>query len=294
MSSNFSLVVVNLFIGLCRGSAGLPRLLRDLGYQDRWIERHFHNQDHDIVHPELVLSSKANNHTILLECKSGPNTDVGQLRRYSRVRSRDLVERLFLEDDECGDHDVAIVGLEEHRERLSIALEGGDTMFPLLVANDGGLALALNEFSYAELSDVFRPALDISWDLVPLSWIPFDHDSELWEVAEVVMPLVLSKMVRREPRIDARSICVDASSWSIIGTTERQQMERKVVQVFSEAWHGEFRDFFRMVGDDLVVENNPVELDAARSTLGFQRLQRLQTEMLHRLRAEGYQLSLFN
>lgn len=291
MSSNFSLVIVNLFIGMCRGAAGVPRVLRDLGYEDKWIERQFPNQDFDLVHPELVLASRAENHTLLLEAKSGANTQTAQLARYDRVETADLRERLFLPHDETGSHDVTIVGLEEHEQRLRIGIEG-QYDFPLLVASNRGLALRLNEFQVVQLNTAFQPYLGIDWDSVTLSWIPFDHDSELWEVAEVVIPEVVARMVKREPRIEAAPICSSRSSWAIIGRPEKNQMEAKVRQVFREAATNEFRSYLRLRDGGLDVTNNPLELDVPGQSLAFRRLQRLQREFLGRLRVHGDQLEL--
>ena len=44
-SLSFSLTMLNLWIGMCRGVVGLPRDLKSLGYQDKWIEYRFVNQD---------------------------------------------------------------------------------------------------------------------------------------------------------------------------------------------------------------------------------------------------------
>lgn len=291
MFSNFSLRLINLFIGMCRGSRGVPDALRLLGYEDRWIERQFFNQDHEAVHPELILASDTRHHALLFEAKSGANTDGDQLRRYSRISSDDLRERAFLTENESRSHDVAVVGLSEHRERLRIGIEGAWEV-PLLLADEDGLSLALNAFAYEELSDVFRPTLEIVWEAIPMSWIPFDHGSQLWEVAEVVMPEVLGAMVKREPRIGCRSICQARSSWDIIGRDERAQMEGKVRDVFSEAARREFSEYVRVHGQHLLIVDNPINLDGGRSTQALQKLKRLNAEFLTRLRAEGDQLEL--
>ncbi len=291
MSSNFSLRVINLFIGMCRGSKGVPDVLRLLGYADRWIERQFFNQDHEAVHPELILASNDRHHALLLEAKSGANTDRDQLRRYSRISSDDLRGNAFLSEGESRSHDLAVIGLSEHADRLRIGIEG-EWGFPLILADDEGLSLDINAFAYQELSDVFRPTLEIAWGTIPMSWIPFDHGSDLWEVAEVVMPEVMGAMIKREPRIGCRSICQARSSWDIIGGPEKGQMEAKVRDVFTEAARREFSEYVRVDGQHLVIINNPINLDGARSTQALQKLERLNAEFLTRLRADGNQLEL--
>ena len=107
--SNLNLALMNLFVGMCKGLAGLPRDFRNLQYVDKWIELRFANTDQEQVAPELIVSSRRLNHTILFEWKSGPNLEADQLRRYSRVTQDDLSERAALAIEETGSHDVAVV-----------------------------------------------------------------------------------------------------------------------------------------------------------------------------------------
>ncbi len=112
----FNLKMLNLWIGLCRGVAGLPDALRKLGYEDKWIEYTFANQDIEKVCPDLIVASEQLGHTILLEFKSGANTEPDQLRRYSRVTQENLVTA-FISREAARNHDVSIVGRNEHGER---------------------------------------------------------------------------------------------------------------------------------------------------------------------------------
>jgi hypothetical protein len=83
--SNLNLALMNLFVGMCKGVIGLPRDFRKLQYVDKWIELRFANVDQEQVAPELIVSSRLLNHTILFEWKTGPNFAADQLRRCSRV-----------------------------------------------------------------------------------------------------------------------------------------------------------------------------------------------------------------
>ena len=286
--SNFSLLVLNLWISLCRGVRGLPSAIHDLGYQDRAIERRFENQDLESVHPELIIASRRLGHTILFEFKAGANTDADQLRRYSRVTSRDLEQRVYLEAAEVTRHDVAVIGKEENRERLMIGIREEGHTFPLIVADDQGLELVLSAFSEGSFDAVMRPRFDFDWAAVSMAWVPFDHGSDLWEIAEVIIPQVLKRMRRREPRIEARSVCAEVPSWDCIGPPERNQMQTKVSAVMREAAHHEFRDYFRFRNDGIDVTNNPLELGVGATTPSLRRLRRLQRDFITRL--EGGQL----
>ncbi len=60
--------------------------------------------------------------------------------------------------------------------------------------SDDGLAIHRNRFAPNETDAVFRPLLAIDWGNVPNYFFPVDVDSELWELAELVIPKVLELM----------------------------------------------------------------------------------------------------
>src|SRR5262245_33586821 len=113
LSSSFNRRMVNLWIGLCRGVSGLPRDLFDLGYEDRWIDHKFQNQDREVVNPDLMVASRDEANTLVLEFKSGANTDDDQLRKYARIAQDDLVRGAFIERNAATSHDIVVVGLAD-------------------------------------------------------------------------------------------------------------------------------------------------------------------------------------
>ena len=172
--NKLNLALMNLFVGMCKGVAGVPRHFRNLRYVDKWIELQFANSDQEVITPELIVSSRQLNHTILFEWKSGPNLEADQLRRYSRVTRDDLRERAGLAVEEIGSHDVGVIGLEEYRERLAMGINEGGYTFPLLLATEQGLAIHMNRFIRNETDAVFRPLLEINWETVPNYFFPVD------------------------------------------------------------------------------------------------------------------------
>src|SRR6266516_4612561 len=134
--------MLNLWIGLCKGVQGLPRSIRDLGYREHSIEQVIRNQDNDICNPELIVASEMLAHSMLLEWKSGQNTEADQLQRYSRLTSLDLTNIALLSARAAKTFDVVIVGHAEHAERLKSGIVSGGYPFPLLLADDAGLHLA--------------------------------------------------------------------------------------------------------------------------------------------------------
>lgn len=243
--SNLNLTLMNLFVGMCKGVVGLPRDFRNLQYVDRWIELRFGNADQEQVAPELVVSSRLLNHTILLEWKTGPNFEADQLRRYSRVTQDDLRQRAVLAVDETGSHDVAVIGLQEHRERLMIGLAEGPYEFPFVLVTDDGLAIHHNRFQQNLTDAVFRPLLTINWDNIPHQFFPVDADSELWEFAELVIPKVLELMSEGEGRILPRHLEETVPCWNVLSPDYQRQLRAKLCNTLDRACQRQFEPYIR-------------------------------------------------
>ena len=283
--SNFNLLILNLWIGLCRGAAGLPRFFKDRGYEAHYIEREFSNQDSERVCPEIILYSTALGHTILVESKSGANTESEQLRRYSRVSSLDLQRKAYVPADACDSYDCTIIGLRSYSDRLKVGIEAGSYTFPLLAAEDAGLSLVLNEFSVDEVNDVFTPRLDLDWNLVPMQFVPINTESTDWEIAETVMPIVLELMNAGETRITSVQICIRmCTTWGVMGPDGQRQMTAAVDRVLDGAAHGEFSEFFAFRKGVLRIVQNPLELESPKTAQAYKTLQKAQQQMLARMR----------
>lgn len=297
---SFNLTMLNLWIGMCRGATGVPKALREMGYQDKWIEWRFFNEKLEHVCPDLIVASNEMKHTMLLEFKSGANAEPDQLRRYSNVTRDDLVQKAFMEARAAERHDVTLVGQAEHEERLGKGLSEGGYSFPLLAAHDDGLALSLNQFLPAELNTLFAPTLKIDWDRVPTGFVPLDADSELWEVAEVVVPKVLQYLSERRPVVRPGEVCQDVCIvWGSMGSPAKELMEKKVLAVLREAARRHFKPYLRWQSHAgfFEVVDNPLDLKPDRRTAVYRKLQSAQKRFIKRLRrglaAGGEQLSLF-
>lgn len=243
--SNLNLALMNLFVGMCKGLAGLPRNFRNLQYVDKWIELRFANTDQEQVAPELIVSSRRLDHTILFEWKSGPNFEADQLRRYSRVTQDDLRERAGLAVEETGSHDVAVIGLQEHAERLTMGIAKGPYAFPLLLVTEDGLAIHENRFRPNETDAVFRPLLAINWGNVPNYFFPVDVDSESWEFAELVIPKVLELMGNGEARILQSDLEETIHCWNVLSREYQGRLRTKLCDTLDRACQQQFEAYIR-------------------------------------------------
>jgi len=290
-SNNFNLLMLNVWIGMCKGVKGLPRDLRMLGYQDYLIEYAFTNSDGSTVVPELVIGSEKVKHAVLLESKKGANTDTGQLDRYLKVTQHDLTTKAFLPIAVSGSHDVCLVGKEEHKDRLKIGL--GRYPFPLLIVRPDAISLELNNFKRDQLNRVFVPKLEISLTFAPTSFVPFNEESEDWEVAEKVIPYVIQQMFRREATILLEDACHQLiTGWTRIAPDKKPQFRQKIALIFNEACKNEFRRFLQRTPglktgtrtQTWQIRNNPLDMSSHRRSREFKKLKSLQRQFIDALR----------
>ncbi|MGB8991706.1 MAG: hypothetical protein WCD80_06590 [Desulfobaccales bacterium] len=285
---NFNLLMLNLFIGMCRGSYGLPKDLKNLGYVDKWIEYKFNNQDLDIVHPDLIISSEKNKHTILIEFKSGSNTDDDQLKRYFRLTRSDIITKAFLSPLSVNLHDIAIVGKNEHRERLKIGIEKRGYTFPLILETGKGLKLFYNQFQVSETTNIFKPLLKVNWKYIPRSFVPVNSESDLWEIAELLLPKILKYLKEKRTTIDIEEICQDCCiTWDIMGKPGKDDFRSNLKKVLAKAARHEFRGIFRSGGRkfiNLEIINNPLDTDMDKLPRVFRNLREKQKKFIERLR----------
>ena len=278
---------------MARGVAGLPRILHALGYREAAIEAKitFISDSKTVtVCPELLLSSELNKHTILLEVKSGRNTDDEQLARYGAI-TRDILHRVagvFKGPAEA--FDVVINGDEQHAESLAMGVLKGDYPFPIVVKTVEGLKLIHNEFKIAQLTQSFSGGVEIDWNSVPSNFVPIDAESELWEVADVIMPQVLALMAKRAPRISVSEICARTceGTWGVMGPKGQTDILNRVRKVLHAASMGEFKPFLKIDERGSIsyvrIENNPLEYGATPRSKVFKRFHGLQETFVERLR----------
>ena len=225
---------------MCHGAAGLPNSLHALGYIPEGVEIGFNNSEDRPVRPDLIIASAQLHHTVVFEWKSGPNTEADQLQRYSRIAPNDLIGKALVHLNKCATHDVAIIGPNEHRERLQIGVVNGGYPFPVLVVSPGRLEAILNAFVSNDTDAVFRP-LNVNWETIPTGFFPLDADSELWEYAEQIIPAVLEEMFKGAPRIVQNELAKKIIPlWDRMRPDYKGLVKRKIQQVMDHASRSQF------------------------------------------------------
>lgn len=270
----------------------MPSVLRELGYSVLWIEYKFFNSLDQEVVPELILASVPKAHSLLFEWKSGANLEDTQLERYSHITSEDLRTRAWLPGRSADHFDVTIVSKGEHIERILMGIKGGQYTFPVLMVADSKILLKENRFDCQELNQIFGAGLEIDWDVVPMSYVPFDRESPLHMFAEKVIPTILEHMMRREPRINAEMVAeVIVPQWDVIDDKCKKDLRRTIYEVIRQAAQYEFKDYLKYnkdlkhkFGPTWEITSNPLDLRTDKRHTAWKKLQTLQRNFLEALR----------
>ncbi|WP_325310483.1 hypothetical protein [Longimicrobium sp.] len=290
-SSSFNRLLLNAWIGMSRGVVGLPRVLHVFGYRDVAIEKTITfftaDQRKITICPELILTSSITHNTLILEIKSGKNTEADQLARYSEVTTEVLGRSGFPLSalETCS---MVVNGDEKYTTSLQIGIDRGPYNFALIVKTPKGLRLVHNSLHVEDLNNHFTTGLFIDWDTVPNSFIPIDAESALWEVADIVLPHVLALMTKRIPEIQLRDLCARTceASWSVIGPKGQNDILLKVRKVLLAAATSEYKPFLQIQQNwnTVQIHNNPLEFGATSRSKIFQRFTSLQRRFVNRLR----------
>ena len=249
MSSNFRLSVINLLLGMCRGTPGVSGELRGLGYRDVWLNNGLTPDEQDRSHPVFVLASRETRHSLFVEVTGGPEIDPGRLERYARLTAVELRHGTQLSREQTETYGVAVFGRADHRETLRACVAQSDVRPALILKTAEGFVLDANPFVKAALTNIFRPLLSVDWHTVPSSWIPFDHESCSVEVAGAIIPEVVRRLLHGESSIEVDDICRQQVLWDLTTDTGRRKLRNRIGEVLADAGSGEMRRYFSLRGD---------------------------------------------
>lgn len=247
MFSNFRLQITNLLIGMCRGTPGLTAELRELGYREQWITSGFPRDVAGRSHPVMVLASRETRHSLFVEAAAGPRIDSDRLLQYTRTTAVELRRGTNLSREQTETYGVAVFGLARHRDTLRENIEESGVRAALLLCDAEGIRLDANPFVQAALANIFRPLLPISWAGVA-RWIPFDHESGPADIAAVVVPDVVARLLAGETRIDIAEVCREQVLWKLTTEAGQKKLRASVRGALAEAAGREMRKYFRVRG----------------------------------------------
>ena len=249
MSSNFRLSVINLLVGMCRGTPGVSGELGALGYRDVWLNNRLAPAGGDRSHPFVVLASGEMRHSLFVEVTGGPELDPDSLEPYAKLTAVELRQATRLSREQTETYGVAVFGRHDHRETLRDCVARSRIRPALILATPEGLVLDANPFFKAALTNIFRPLLAVDWHSTPMSWIPVDHNSSPAELAGVIVPEVVRRLLHGEFRIGVDEVCRRQALWGLTTDTGRRKLRDRIREVLVDAAGGEMQRYFSLRGD---------------------------------------------
>jgi hypothetical protein len=255
------------------GSPDLPRIFVEAGYTCHAIETRFVVAGQKIVHPELMLCSEVSGHTLIIDAKSGANLGSDQLTRYSVIDHEALVKRAFTTQKASQRHSVLLIGQEQFAPRLllgsrqvpspsrvlAVTLDGTPTEseepngsnqqnipFRRAEAELGlrGLKRIENKFGVRVLDKAFDPTLAIDWDVVPVSFLPIDHESADWEFAQYMLPEIIAAILNSTDKLRLDKLAENIiGHWNIIAADYRRVLSDRMRKILKLASQGRFASF---------------------------------------------------
>lgn len=227
---------INAWIGLCKKGTKFPDTLRDLNYNPEIIEPSFFAEGAK-VNPDIILTTKKHNHSIVIDCKS-KTVDTDQLEKYRRVKNNPeiLIERGIVEttdrsqffsditlssfshlEDPQIDDDFSLVKFETEKNKLK------------RISTYEGYG-----FDFSKLNNVFPIECEENYK-IPTDFYPFDTHEEDEVQFQVSFLQSLMYVALNQKTFDEESILEDAHPlWRLIDNSKKKEFRRKAGTLMGE------------------------------------------------------------
>lgn len=294
-SSIRHLDLVNLTIAFCNRVQGVEPVLAKLGYSVRSVEFSFQNTAGQSVKPDVILSCYSLNDALLFDCKSGKDPKIEQLKRYQGVIRDDLIERAFVQSSSRGDlsFDTTVFCVDEYFGPIKDAMESEGFVFPILALCSDSVKLKANHFGRQEVDIAFSNGVTVDRNAIPGEFVPFDDESEDWEIAERVIPKIIEYMHQNRAHFSISALASDViRMWDMFFPSERSRFKKQISNVVRLAARNQLKGYIvfdktvksRMPEDVWQIASNPLRKQLGKRSKEWQKLQRLGREFVHMLR----------
>ncbi len=291
---NEHLKLLNGLIGFASLIEGWPNPLREQGYVLYWVGPSYLVSNGKKSNPDLVFVSRPLNHCLIFECKSGISTDDEQLEALAATTKDDLIQsaQVSFPDPNTAKFDIVIVCLSDKSQSLINVLDSGNYGFPLLVIDyaTGHAHLERAALNARTLSAMLKGGVSFDKDFWPLGFIPYDETSELIEIANVIMPEVVSLIKLGEPYFDIADIIRNTCPIEAkLHPKEETKLTQKVRSVLYSASKGEFRGLLKPIlgggqYQDKWIVNESIKVGGVEKKVGVRSLQKRTSQFVSRLK----------
>lgn len=261
-TSSKNVLILRALIALCKRDIKLPSVIYDLGYTQIVMEKVIRLENDRSVMPDLVISSRKENHCVVWESKSGRNIDNDQAKRLADIEAKAFTDQLMLnvkiEDDfafdiayACDGQQCQNIRVDLDRVAREVAIVGA---FPLVgFYEESGIKTHSGRFNKESIHGVLANGINFDLREVPTEYLRFDKDSPLSDIAPWVMTNIVAYATRQEPRFSAEQIAKDSygSSWGYIASnTIKNEIAEKIDNMLLDARQNELDGYLTKPGRD--------------------------------------------
>lgn len=259
-TSSKNVLILRALIALCKRDIRLPSDLYDLGYTQVVMDKTIRLEDDRSVMPDLIISSRKENHCVVWESKSGRSIDNDQAKRLASIKARAFPDQLMLnvriEDGFAFDIAYACDGKQCQNIRWDLDRVAQELAsvgaFPLVgFYDESGIKTHSGRFNKENINRVLGDGINIDLREVPTEYLRFDKDSPRSEIARYIMTNIVAYATRQEPRFSAEQIAKDSygSSWDyIVSNTTKNEIAQKIDNILLNARQNELDGYLTKPG----------------------------------------------
>jgi len=286
-------VLICCIMGLAEstGTSGFPNTLHTLGYEVDILEwDEVLNSKGKEVSPDIVLTDKNNNHSLVVECKTS-KLKKDQIERYNDVKKEDLIDwGISTTDPRQLTHDITLVASYENGGTFLATLRQWRCMFPTLQIGLVKIEKIANAFSRTELNKMFP--ITIRLDQAPQYLYPVGRESPDYIIMDQILQGLLSKLYANENEefeIAFKDIVIDIfPQWEAMGTGIREKVIKNCQRVMEVASKSDIMGKYIEYQQDKI----KFKIQNYKHTKAIQAFQRVGAEYINKLRKDYTQKRL--
>jgi len=262
-NESFSLLLPNLFIGLCKGSRTLGDYSRifkeELGYLIFKFEPSFKTFAAGRINPDVIIISNNVENTLIIEWTESNHVNEDkkrQIDRYSRLSKDDLINIVAIPVNSAKTHNIILITLPNLVSSYSEYMKLRDIRFPILdfTIQDGNYCLEKKESNFEEsrTNKFFTDGIKIK--RIPLHYIPIPLDNfSSKSIVTLVVRHLVSLLIKGIQEFSIEEFCEGyISAWKFINDKKQSEFMKVTKNLLNELAH-------RPIGDQIIarIGNNP-------------------------------------
>jgi len=258
-TSSKNVLILRTLISLCKNDKKLPHVFYDLGYTQILIDKTVRLPNNRTVEPDLVISSRQQNHSIVWESKSGRNIENNQAKKLAQITANVFTEQLMLnvKTDEDFVFDIAYACDGEQCQNIRVDLDrlSGELAaignFPVVGFSENKVTKHSDGFKNSSIDTAFASGIGIDLSEIPVAYLPFDRYSSLSDIAPFVVRSIVSYVTSQEARFSSEQIAKESygASWEYISSNRtKNEIVSNVEKVLNEGVRNELRGYLSKAG----------------------------------------------